>query len=265
MGPHHMNFPIPNIIDATLTEAIAAGCDSVMLKHDGWPVSIICANGAANIYSDFRFGTGYTPKAELLEQVYYTEPCDALLMGAKSRLSTTIWLYDCWYMRGQDVQNLPYRNRYVLARTNAKALDERFQVVQVLPIASAQELWREVMLDPDRIKGLVFRRSKDTAAGNLYVKRYYKEAPQDINTPTFPEEQKAIVIPTTSPSKQELMEAHQYLYYCKNTTVLDDTEYDQFCKSHNLIGGGGSDLEDRYSPRIKQVANLILQRKIEPT
>lgn len=260
-----MNFPIPKIIDSTLAEATAAGCDCVMLKHDGWPISIVCANGTATIYSDFRFGYGHTPKAELLEQVYYTDPCDALFMGAKNRKNPTVWLYDCWYMQGQDVQNLPYRNRHVLARTNAKALDERFKVVQVLPIASAQELWREVVLDPDNVKGLVFRRSKDTAAGSLYVKRYYKEAPQDINTPTFPDKQDSVVIPVTTPTKQELMEAHQYLYYCKNTTVLEDTEYDQFCKLHNLVGNVGSDLEDRYNPRIKQVANLILQRKIQPT
>lgn len=175
-----MNFPIPNIINTTLAEAVNLGCDCVMLKYDGWPVSIVCANGAANIYSNFRFGYGNTPKSELLEQVYYTDPCDALLMGAKNRLSPTIWLYDCWYMQGQDVQNLPYRNRYVLARTNAKALDERFKVVPVLPISSAQELWREVVLDPDNIKGLVFRRSKDTAAGDLYVKRYYKETPEGL-------------------------------------------------------------------------------------
>lgn len=173
-----MNFPIPKIIDSTLAEAIERGCDCVMLKHDGWPVSIICANGAANIYSDFHFGFG--TKRELLEQVYYTDPCDALFMGAKNRLRSTIWLYDCWYMKGQDVQNLPYRNRYVLARTNAKALDERFRVVEVLPITSAQELWREVAFDPENLKGLVFRRSKDTAAGELFVKRYYKETPEEL-------------------------------------------------------------------------------------
>jgi hypothetical protein len=170
-----MNFPIPNVIDSTLQEAIDRGCDCVMLKMDGFPVSINCATHHLNVFSQIPF-----LEKELIYTTQLIEPLDALLIGAKSPRADTIWLYDTWWVKGQDVQNLPYRNRYVLTRTNAKALDERFKVVTVLPISSAQELWREVVLDPDNIKGLVFRRSKDTAAGDLYVKRYYKETPEGL-------------------------------------------------------------------------------------
>lgn len=170
-----MNFPRPHVIDSSLENAINLGCDCVMLKYDGFPVTINCATNHVNIFTHI-----HRDKSELLYTTQLIEPLDALLVGAKSPRTDTIWLYDTWWVKGQDVQNLPYRNRYVLTRTNAKALDERFKVVTVLPISSAQELWREVVLDPDNIKGLVFRRSKDTAAGDLYVKRYYKETPEGL-------------------------------------------------------------------------------------
>lgn len=170
-----MNFPIPNIIDSTLQNAIDVGCDCVMLKYDGFPVSINCATNQVNVFAQIH----YLSK-ELIYTTQLIEPLDALLVGAKSPRADTIWLYDTWWVKGQDVQNLPYRNRYVLTRTNAKTLDERFKVITVLPISSAQELWREVVLDPTNLKGLVFRRSKDTAAGDLYVKRYYKETPEEL-------------------------------------------------------------------------------------
>lgn len=170
-----MNFPIPNIIDSTLADAIAVGCDCVMLKYDGWPVTINCAAKTCNVISHWRFaGT------EPLFTCQLIEPLDALLIGAKNPRSPRIYLYDCWWMAGQDVKDLPYRNRYVLTRTNAKSLDERFVVVQVYPIQAADQLWREVVMDPVNLKGLVFRRSKDRASDDLYVRRYYAEKPEGL-------------------------------------------------------------------------------------
>ena len=171
-----MNFPTPRIIDATLDEAKIAGCDCVMLKHDGFPVTINCAAQACNVIAHWRHA-----KPDALFTCQLVEPLDALLVGAKNPRTPVIYLYDCWWMNGQDVQPLPYRNRYVLTRTNAKALDERFMIVQVYPIQAAPQLWREVIMDPVNLKGLVFRRSKDTAAGDLYVKRYYAETPEALS------------------------------------------------------------------------------------
>jgi hypothetical protein len=169
-----VNFSIPRIIDCTLTEAIANGCDCVMLKHDGFPVTINCAAGACNIIADFG------DKREQIDTIQLIEPLDGLFVGAKSRFNPVIHLYDCWWINGQDVQHSSYRERYVLTRMNARKLDERFVVVQAVPIQAAHELWKQVIADPDRVKGLVFRRSKDTAAGDLYVKRYYKEKPEGL-------------------------------------------------------------------------------------
>lgn len=185
-----MNFPIPRIVTCTLTEALAAGCDCVMLKYDGFPVTINCAAQCCNIIA--YFGGPHDLKhpldGELLDTTQLVEPLDALLIGAKNRANPIIHLYDCWWINGQDVQYSSYRERYVLTRMNARKLDERFVVVQVLPIQAAHELWRQVMLDPDNIKGLVFRRSKDTAAGDLYVRRYYKEMPTSLDAEIVPDE-----------------------------------------------------------------------------
>ena len=170
-----MNFPVPKLTNATLDEAVAAGCDCVMLKHDGFPVTINCAAQSCNIISDFR----HEEKREVVEAITLIEPLDALLVGAKSRLAVRpyIYIYDCWWMLGQDVQHLSFRERYVLARTNVKSLDDRFKIVSVVPIAQAPTLWKEVMMDPETYKGLVFRRSRDTSVGELFIRRYYKESP----------------------------------------------------------------------------------------
>lgn len=171
-----MNFPKPRIIDTTLQGAIEAGCDCVMLKHDGFPATLNCAANVCTIVAH------WTPwKEETIDHVQLIEPLDALLVGAKHRLDPVIHIHDCWWMRGQDVQHLSYRERYVLARTNCKSLDDRFRVVTVLPITQAETLWTEVIKNPQDVKGLVFRRSRDTAAGDLYVRRYYENQPWGLN------------------------------------------------------------------------------------
>lgn len=169
-----MNFPHPRIIDSSLSSALSAGCDCVMFKHDGFPVVINCAAHTANIFSHFR------EHNEKIDTVALTEPLDALLIGAKSPRTPVIYLYDTWWLNGTGCQQLSYRERYVLTRLNAKKLDERFVPVVVYPIQAAPELWKDVMKDPMNLKGLVFRRSKDTAAGDLFVKRFYAEAPEGL-------------------------------------------------------------------------------------
>ena len=60
--------------------------------------------------------------------------------------------------------------------------------------------------------------------------------------------------------RKKLIEAHQYLYYCKGLPVLSDFDYDQLCKSWNIFGGGGSDLESSYTEDVKSLA-AVLTRK----
>ena len=58
----------------------------------------------------------------------------------------------------------------------------------------------------------------------------------------------------TAYTPEEIMQAHQYLYYVKSVPVLTDYDYDCFCKKHGLQGGGGSDLASDYAPRIIALA-----------
>ena len=60
-------------------------------------------------------------------------------------------------------------------------------------------------------------------------------------------------------SPENLIKAHQYLYYVKGDTVISDFEYDQLCKKHNFFGGGGSDRAQDYSKEIQELAMEIYQ------
>lgn len=170
-----MNFPIPRITRATLTTATDAGCDCVMLKHCGFPISVNCAQGTGNVYADFRFGV--EQKRELIESFTYIEPFNALLVGAKDPFTKDIHMTDLWWIDGKDLRAMTYRDRYYMMRLNLKGLDERFKLVLTYPLSRAHDLWQQVVADPVRYKGLVFRRSKDTSAGELFVCNYYAEAP----------------------------------------------------------------------------------------
>jgi len=57
---------------------------------------------------------------------------------------------------------------------------------------------------------------------------------------------------------EKWIKAHQYLYYIKGITVWDDQRYDQFCKEHNIFGGGGSDMSSSYDSDVIRLANRIL-------
>lgn len=171
-----MIFPNPRIhIITTLAEAYDAGCDCVMRKFDGWPVRVNCTGDGVTVYSDAYFNHG----TELAKAVP-VEPLTALMIGAKPRGDTVdhIWLYDTWWMDGQDVQHLTYRERHVLTRCNVKKLDPRFEAVPIYPIAHAQTLWRDSTMPG--YKGLVFRYSRGNAAGDLYVIRHYPEMPKEL-------------------------------------------------------------------------------------
>lgn len=247
-----MNFPTPHIVDATLASATAAGCDCVMLKHVGWPVSINVSKGVGNIYSDFEYHL--TGKREVIATVTPIEPIDALMIGAKNLGPTLehVYLHDTWWMDGQDIQHLTYRERFVLTRCNAKRFDDRFEPIWAMPISAAPALWRKVMESPEKFNGLIFRRSKDTAAGKLYVCRYYAAQPRGINDPSLLDLE----------LRKLTIQAHQYLYYIEGKPTLADKEYDDLCASWNIFGGGGSDLESSYSTHVKCIA-WQLQRDAE--
>lgn len=170
-----MNFPHPQTHKiTTLTTALEAGCDTVMPRHIGWPVMINCLGDKCQVFSDARF----SDTQEMLYDLQPREPVTALFVGAKP-LGTLdqypIIVYDVWWLDGIPTKDLAFRQRYRLARTVCERLDERFKPVTIAPILSAETLWRQIPMFG--WTGLVFRRSKDTAAGELYVLSYYPETP----------------------------------------------------------------------------------------
>lgn len=54
---------------------------------------------------------------------------------------------------------------------------------------------------------------------------------------------------------ERLMQAHQYLYYIKCAPIWSDYDYDMWCRSHGLFGGGGSSLEKDYDYTIRLLAD----------
>ena len=57
-----------------------------------------------------------------------------------------------------------------------------------------------------------------------------------------------------SMTPEEVMLAHQYLYYVVDLPVIQDREYDAFCDEHGLFGGGGSDRGQDYDWVVKDFA-----------
>jgi hypothetical protein len=58
---------------------------------------------------------------------------------------------------------------------------------------------------------------------------------------------------------EDVMRAHQYLYYVLARPVLTDYEYDRFCRDAGLFGGGGSDRASDYSEHVIKIANQLLR------
>ncbi len=61
------------------------------------------------------------------------------------------------------------------------------------------------------------------------------------------------------PTPEQVMKAHQYLYYVGPHNVWSDYEYDQFCDRHGLDGKGGSDRASDYPAEVVKLAHEILK------
>ncbi len=66
---------------------------------------------------------------------------------------------------------------------------------------------------------------------------------------------------TTIPPPEQIIQAHQYLYYVLAKPVLSDYEYDMFCEKHGIAGNGGSDLASSYPVAIRAIALNMLEEK----
>jgi len=61
----------------------------------------------------------------------------------------------------------------------------------------------------------------------------------------------------SEPTPNDIMQAHQFLYYVKCAPIISDEAYDMFCKQHGLQGGGGSDPAQDYSEAVKRLAGVM--------
>lgn len=173
-----MNFPTPTIHTiTTLDDAVTAGCDCVSLKHDGWPIAINAVGTEAFIYSDLNFNKVVR---EQIDRFTPIEPCSALYVGARKKtdLAPVNYLYDLWWTDEVTLTKESYRSRYIIMRREVKKLGPGFEVVHPQPLSDAHALWAECMMHGH--KGLVFRRSRDQSAGDLYVIRHYAEMPRAL-------------------------------------------------------------------------------------
>lgn len=58
---------------------------------------------------------------------------------------------------------------------------------------------------------------------------------------------------------EQIIQAHQYLYYVLAKPVLSDYDYDMFCRANGCMGNGGSDSADDYTEADKALAEDILR------
>lgn len=56
---------------------------------------------------------------------------------------------------------------------------------------------------------------------------------------------------------EDIVKAHQYLYYVLGEPVWPDYEYDIYCHGHGISGIGGSDCVSDYPANIIALAKLI--------
>ncbi len=59
------------------------------------------------------------------------------------------------------------------------------------------------------------------------------------------------------PNAEQIIKAHQFLYYVEAKSVWSDHQYDAFCKLHGIAGNGGSDLASDYTREIIELARRI--------
>lgn len=59
------------------------------------------------------------------------------------------------------------------------------------------------------------------------------------------------------PTPEQVVKAHQYLYYVKAEPIVSDYAYDMFCQRHGIDGHGGSDLPESYTDREKALAEAM--------
>jgi len=140
--------------------------------------------------------------------------------------------------------------RPVTRESILKQIDRAYKKIAALEVLAQEQLDMEELY---RGCDVVKRNEHAESADKLLAKiKYQKERRLKKLGEKLAEVDTIPLIPEISPSDIAL--AHQYLYYVKAAPIWSDSEYDLFCKKHNIPGSGGSDIDDSYSESIKALA-----------
>lgn len=158
--------------DASIVEAIHAGCDIVQLKYDGWYTRIEISGGwmrffsrTNRMYKEMPFSDGSLNCVLLGEHMQGTQ-----WSQEPGRLGLT-YIFDAWSWMGTDLMRMDYRSRYRVARMAVtQYLPATFALIALHPIGVAEMLWKE-QVEPGTYEGLVFAKSTDNATAPLYRRK----------------------------------------------------------------------------------------------
>jgi len=153
--------------DSNYDEALAAGCDVVQLKYDGWWSHIILNGPSIKYFSK----THREFRSDLTTNTRQCEIIAETLTGTQwaqtaSRKDTAI-AFDLASINSIALDSTTYRDRHALLRTLQPELPHNFSLVQNYPIAAFHELWETYVINMD-YEGVVFRSTKWDLNHKLY-------------------------------------------------------------------------------------------------
>ena len=62
-----------------------------------------------------------------------------------------------------------------------------------------------------------------------------------------------------TPTPEQIVKAHQYLYYVQARPIWTDRHYDSYCRRNGLSGIGGSDRACDYSDSDRLLASRLVE------
>ena len=158
--------------DSTYEEAVAAGCDMLQLKLDGWWSRCEIIGGLGRVYSE----TGrYLPRFD-----FVTHGPDATIIGelmygthwAKDpQRYGKIFLFDIWRLKDVDLEDKTYKDRNLLVRCYMTNLSPDFQLIQNYRIVDYPPVW-QTFVESKQYEGVVFRRSTDLVGATILREKY---------------------------------------------------------------------------------------------
>lgn len=172
--------------EATYEEALMIGCDCFQLKYDGWwsRTEVVARDGRLFTKSnrelqDFYFPTGGGAPGTFIGEVMYGTHWaqDATLRGK-------VFLFDMWRLGDQDLEALPYRERYSLMKKTQALLPSNYLRVTNYPMNEFPTVWDKLVVNGN-FEGVVFRKKEDQVGRPLY--RLKKEVTDEYECTGFVE------------------------------------------------------------------------------